>query len=43
MHLKGKHFLTCDDWSKDELDQVFNKSFKLQIIKLNTEYMTEAI
>jgi ornithine carbamoyltransferase len=28
--LKGKHFLSCDDWTKDELDIVFNKSFKLK-------------
>jgi ornithine carbamoyltransferase len=30
MNLKGKHFLSCDDWSKEELDLVFNKSFELK-------------
>ena len=28
--LKGKHFLTCEDWSKEELDVVFEKSFTLK-------------
>jgi ornithine carbamoyltransferase len=28
--LKGKHFLTCEDWSKEELEVVFDKSFKLK-------------
>ncbi len=28
--LKGKHFLSCDDWTKEELDVVFNKSFELK-------------
>jgi len=28
--LKGKHFLTCEDWSKEELDVVFDKSFTLK-------------
>jgi len=28
--LKGKHFLTCDDWSKKELDTVFNTAFDLK-------------
>jgi ornithine carbamoyltransferase len=27
---KGKHFLTCDDWTKEELDIVFNKSSELK-------------
>jgi len=27
---KGKHFLTCEDWAKEELDQVFDKSFELK-------------
>lgn len=27
---KGKHFLTCEDWTKKELDQVFDKSFELK-------------
>lgn len=27
---KGKHFLTCDDWSKDELDVIFNTAFELK-------------
>ncbi|MBU1098211.1 MAG: ornithine carbamoyltransferase [Bacteroidetes bacterium] len=29
-NLKGKHFLTCEDWSKDELDVVFNRAFELK-------------
>jgi len=28
--LKGKYFLTCEDWSKEELDVVFEKSFTLK-------------
>ncbi len=28
--LKGKHFLTCEDWSKEELDLVFETSFDLK-------------
>ncbi|MBZ0198738.1 MAG: hypothetical protein K8H86_02645 [Ignavibacteriaceae bacterium] len=28
--LKGKHFLTCEDWSKEELDVVFERSFELK-------------
>ncbi len=28
--LKGKHFLTCEDWSKKELDTVFNTAFDLK-------------
>jgi ornithine carbamoyltransferase len=27
---KGKHFLTCDDWTKEELDDVFDTSFDLK-------------
>ncbi len=27
---KGKHFLSCDDWNKDELDIVFERSFELK-------------
>ena len=27
---KGKHFLTCEDWSKQELDTVFETSFDLK-------------
>ena len=27
---KGKHFLSCEDWTKDELDIVFNTSFDLK-------------
>ena len=30
MNLKGKHFLSCDDLTKEELDVVFNKSFELK-------------
>jgi len=30
MNLKGKHFLSCDDWTKEELDLVFNTSFDLK-------------
>ncbi len=30
MDLKGKHFLTCNDWTKEELDVVFNKAFELK-------------
>ena len=30
MNLKGKHFLSCDDWTKEELDVVFDTSFKLK-------------
>lgn len=30
MNLKGKHFLTCDDWTKEELDIVFERSFELK-------------
>lgn len=30
MDLKGKHFLTCDDWSKEELDVVFDRAFELK-------------
>lgn len=29
-NLKGKHFLTCEDWSKHELDIVFDKAFDLK-------------
>ncbi|MGD9488550.1 MAG: ornithine carbamoyltransferase [Calditrichaceae bacterium] len=29
-NLKGKHFLTCDDWSKQELDTVFDTAFDLK-------------
>ncbi len=29
-NLKGKHFLTCEDWSKQELDIVFDKAFDLK-------------
>jgi ornithine carbamoyltransferase len=28
--LKGKHFLTCEDWTKEELDVVFDTSFELK-------------
>ena len=28
--LKGKHFLTCDDWSKPELDKAFDSAFDLK-------------
>ena len=28
--LKGKHFLTCDDWSNQELDTVFNTALDLK-------------
>ena len=28
--LKGKHFLSCDDWTKEELDIVFKTSFELK-------------
>ncbi|MFC2083723.1 ornithine carbamoyltransferase [Bacteroidota bacterium] len=27
---KGKHFLTCEDWTKEELDEVFDVSFDLK-------------
>ena len=27
---KGKHFLSCEDWTKDELDTVFDTSFNLK-------------
>lgn len=27
---KGKHFLTCDNWTKEELDVVFDTSFDLK-------------
>jgi ornithine carbamoyltransferase len=27
---KGKHFLTCEDWTKEELDDVFDTSFDLK-------------
>ncbi|MBI9070684.1 MAG: hypothetical protein JEY94_03760 [Melioribacteraceae bacterium] len=30
MDLKGKHFLTCDDWTKEELDTVFEKAKELK-------------
>ena len=30
MNLIGKHFLSCDDWTKEELDIVFDTSFKLK-------------
>ena len=30
MILKGKHFLSCDDWTKEELDIVFDTSFELK-------------
>ena len=30
MNLKGKHFLTCDDWTKEELDVVFKRAFELK-------------
>ncbi len=29
-NLKGKHFLTCNDWTKQELDTVFEKAFELK-------------
>jgi ornithine carbamoyltransferase len=29
-NLKGKHFLTCDDWSKQELGTVFETAFDLK-------------
>ncbi|HPN38344.1 MAG TPA: hypothetical protein PL041_08065 [Melioribacteraceae bacterium] len=29
-NLKGKHFLTCDTWTKQELDTVFETSFDLK-------------
>ena len=28
--LKGKHFLTCDNWSKEELDIIFDTAFELK-------------
>ena len=28
--LKGKHFLTCEDWSKEELDTAFDTAFDLK-------------
>lgn len=28
--IKGKHFLTCEDWSKEELDFVFERTFELK-------------
>ena len=30
MNLKGKHFLTCDDWTKEELDVVFQRAADLK-------------
>ena len=30
MNLKGKHFLTTDDWAKDELDVVFQRAAELK-------------
>lgn len=27
---KGKHFLTCEDWTKEELDDVFDTAFDLK-------------
>ena len=30
MKLNGKHFLSCNDWSREELDRVFEKSFELK-------------
>jgi len=30
MNLKGKHFLSCDYWTKEELDIVFDTSFNLK-------------
>ena len=35
--LKGKHFLTCEDWTKDELDTIFKTSFELKKQFLNEE------
>jgi len=29
-NFKGKHFLSCDDWTKEELDVVFQKSAELK-------------
>ncbi len=29
-NLKGKHFLACDNWTKQELDQAFETSFELK-------------
>ena len=29
-NMKGKHFLTCQDWTKEELDTVFDTSFDLK-------------
>ena len=28
--LKGKHFLSCDDWTREDLDIVIDKSFELK-------------
>ncbi|MDA3861796.1 MAG: hypothetical protein PF445_11290, partial [Melioribacteraceae bacterium] len=30
MDLKGKHFLSADDWTKEELDVVFQRSMELK-------------
>jgi len=30
VNLKGKHFLSCDHWTKEELDVVFERAFELK-------------
>lgn len=42
--LKGKHFLTCDDWSNQELDTVFASAFDLKrkfALEESTRYLPD--
>ena len=42
--LKGKHFITCDDWSKQELDTTFNTAFDLKekfANEISTRYLQD--
>jgi ornithine carbamoyltransferase len=42
--LKGKHFITCDDWSKQELDTAFNTAFDLKekfANEISTRYLPD--
>ena len=41
---KGKHFITCDDWSKQELDTTFNTAFDLKekfANEISTRYLQD--
>ncbi len=43
-NLRGKHFLTCQDWTKEELDIVFETSFDLKDKfkkEISTRYLSD--